>query len=127
MRKIVGLRLLISVAPFFLFSCTMKPVGSTQTVVVSASSVTVGDTVNVGLSINGETQNDPERQKPILFRRIAGSVRVTLFEGGHDQETRAGLDWLSRQRKGRLPDFGVSAVPAPNKPSVGTGNQAVAP
>lgn len=61
-----------------------------------------------------ETQADPERQKPVLFRRASGNARVTVFEGGHDSESSAAVLWLSRQRKGQRADFslGEKSVPA---------------
>jgi len=52
-----------------------------------------------------ETQADPERQKAVLFRRTSGNARVTVFEGGHESESSAGVLWLSRQRQGRPADF----------------------
>lgn len=51
-----------------------------------------------------EREEDPERQKPILFRRVAGAARLTIFEGGHDCEPSAALDWLSRQCRGTPAD-----------------------
>jgi poly(3-hydroxybutyrate) depolymerase len=56
----------------------------------------------------GDREDDPERSKQVLFRRVAGPVRVTIFEGGHDIETEAALAWLSRQRKGTPADFTLS-------------------
>lgn len=47
-----------------------------------------------------QQEKDPERQKAVLFRRIAGPVRLTVFEGGHDSEPAAALAWLARQRQG---------------------------
>ncbi len=35
----------------------------------------------------------------VLFRREAGPVRVTVFEGGHEGLPAAGCEWLSRQRR----------------------------
>jgi len=35
------------------------------------------------------------RQRPILLRRTAGPVRLTLFAGGHESDFPAALDWLS--------------------------------
>ena len=58
-----------------------------------------------------ETQIDPERQKATLFRRASGNARVTVFEGGHDSEPTAALEWLSRQRKGQPADFSLGAKP----------------
>ena len=54
-----------------------------------------------------ETQIDPERQKATLFRRASGNARVTVFEGGHDSEPSAALEWLSRQRKGQPADWSL--------------------
>ena len=54
-----------------------------------------------------ETQIDPERQKATLFRRASGNARVTVFEGGHDSEPLAALEWLSRQRKGQSADWSL--------------------
>lgn len=59
----------------------------------------------------GETQSDPERQKSVLFRRTSGNARVTVFEGGHDSESSAGVLWLSRQRKGLPADFSLGQKP----------------
>ena len=41
----------------------------------------------------------------IHFRRTSANVRFTLFEGGHGGNFPAGLDFLSRQVKGRAADF----------------------
>lgn len=58
-------------------------------------------------ALAAETQPDPERQKAVLFRRISGDVRVTVFEGGHESESDAAVLWLSRQRKGRTADWSL--------------------
>jgi hypothetical protein len=58
-----------------------------------------------------ETQADPERQKTVLFRRISGNARVTVFEGGHESESSAGVLWLSRQRRGQPADWSLGATP----------------
>jgi predicted peptidase len=58
-----------------------------------------------------ETQTDPERQKATLFRRSSGNARVTVFEGGHDSEPSAALEWLSRQRKGQPADWSLGQKP----------------
>jgi poly(3-hydroxybutyrate) depolymerase len=47
----------------------------------------------------GIPEEDPARTHAILYQRTAGPARVTLFEGGHEIEVRAALDWLERQRK----------------------------
>ena len=61
-------------------------------------------------ALAAETQNDPERQKATLFRRSSGNARVTVFEGGHDSEPSAALEWLARQRKGQPADFSLGSV-----------------
>ena len=50
----------------------------------------------------------PERIR-IHFRRTSGNVRFTLMEGGHGGNFAAGLDFLSRQAKGRPADFSLPA------------------
>jgi hypothetical protein len=37
--------------------------------------------------------------KKVLFRRVSGAARVTIFEGGHEIISEAALKWLARQRK----------------------------
>ncbi len=44
------------------------------------------------LAFNGS--NDPGRAHTILFRRQAGPVRLTLFDGGHVIDPPAALSWL---------------------------------
>ena len=58
-------------------------------------------------TLAAEKQDDPERQKAVLFRRTSGNARVTVFEGGHDSESSAAVLWLSRQRKGQPADWSL--------------------
>ena len=58
-------------------------------------------------ALAAETQSDPERQKPVLFRRSSGNARVTVFEGGHESESSSAVLWLARQRKGQLADWSL--------------------
>ena len=60
-------------------------------------------------ALMAEKQDDPERQKAVLFRRNSGNARVTVFEGGHESESTAGVLWLSRQRKGQPADFSLGS------------------
>ena len=55
----------------------------------------------------GEKEKDTERNREVLFRRVAGSVRITIFEGGHEAEVNAAWKWLSRQKKGSPANFEV--------------------
>ena len=57
-----------------------------------------------------EKQDDPERQKAILFRRTSGNARVTVFEGGHESESTAAVRWLARQRKGQPADWTLGSM-----------------
>jgi hypothetical protein len=40
---------------------------------------------------------DPSYAKRVLLRRVAGPVRVTLFEGGHEILPGAAFAWLAQQ------------------------------
>jgi hypothetical protein len=64
-------------------------------------------TEKVPESLVKETENDPERKCVVLFRRVAGSVRITIFEGGHQAEQNAAWKWLGRQKKGSPADFNL--------------------
>jgi len=54
-------------------------------------------------SLSTETSNEPGRKYPILFRRDAGVVRLTLYDAGHDFDSGSGgeeppaLAWLEKQ------------------------------
>lgn len=67
-------------------------------------------------SLAAETEADPERQKAVLFRRTVGQCRLTVFDGSHESETEAAMQWLSRQQLGQPADFslgaGAAAVPS---------------
>ncbi len=41
---------------------------------------------------------DGSRKYPILLRRVAGPVRVTVFDGGHQHDTNPAVLWLEQQR-----------------------------
>ena len=63
--------------------------------------------VPAALAYNGP--NDPfyNSRNRIHLRRTSRNVRFTLFEGGHAGNYPAGLDFLSRQVKGRPADFTI--------------------
>ena len=46
-----------------------------------------------------EKVDEPERRRPVLFRRIAGPVRVTIFDGAHESDFGAAVRWLALQEK----------------------------
>ena len=66
---------------------------------------TVPDT----LAYKGPTDPFYNAKSRIHFRGTSASVRFTLFEGGHGGNYAAGLDFLSRQVKGRPADFTLPA------------------
>ena len=59
-----------------------------------------------------EKADDPfyDRKRRVHFRRTSGNVRLVLFEGGHAGNFPAGLDFLSRQAKGRPVDWTFPAA-----------------
>ncbi|MFA6291176.1 MAG: prolyl oligopeptidase family serine peptidase [Victivallales bacterium] len=71
-------------------------------------------TEKVPEALAGESENDSERNREVLFRRVAGPVRITIFEGGHEAEVNAAWNCLARQKKGSPANFEVpkSAVKA---------------
>ena len=56
------------------------------------------------LAFQGRDPLYPEKMR-IHLRRTSANVRLTLFEGGHEGNFRAGLDFLSRQRRGAPADM----------------------
>ena len=42
---------------------------------------------------------------PVLLRRQSATARITLFEGGHNIFPASAFEWLSRQVKGKAPDW----------------------
>lgn len=48
-----------------------------------------------------ERVDEPERKRAVLFRRTAGPVRITLFDGGHESDFATALRWLAQQEKHR--------------------------
>lgn len=64
-------------------------------------------TEKVPEALAGEKEKDTERNREVLFRRVAGPVRITIFEGGHEAEVNAAWNWLSRQKKGSPANFEI--------------------
>lgn len=42
-----------------------------------------------------EVEDEPERKRTVLFRRTAGPVRLTIFDGGHAIDVHTGMNWLA--------------------------------
>jgi len=49
----------------------------------------------------GETVDEPGRQGKVLFRRSAGPVRVTIFDGGHDIDVPTAFRWFGSLAKAK--------------------------
>jgi pimeloyl-ACP methyl ester carboxylesterase len=49
----------------------------------------------VPAGLKGTVINE-ERIHPVLFRRASGRARVTVFDGGHDTDFRAAMQWLEQ-------------------------------
>ncbi len=45
------------------------------------------------------SQQEDSRKYPILFRQVAGPVRVTVFDGGHQHDTMPAIRWLQEVSK----------------------------
>ena len=58
-------------------------------------------------SLAGECAADPfyAAKGGVHFRRASANALLTIFEGGHDINFPAGVEFLSRQRKGAKADF----------------------
>ena len=55
-----------------------------------------------------EVEMDPLYETmPVLFRRISGNTRLTIFDGGHSSAELAGLHWLALQQKGQDADWSI--------------------
>ncbi|MGL4594109.1 MAG: alpha/beta hydrolase family protein [Thermoguttaceae bacterium] len=55
-------------------------------------------------------------KKEVLFRRISGKTRLTIFDGGHDSVPNAALLWLSAQNKKTPPVWNVNATSSDTSP-----------
>ena len=62
-------------------------------------------------ALASERVDEPGRRHRVLFRRSAGPVRVTLFDGGHEIDPGPALAWLDQQVR-REPGVASSSAPA---------------
>lgn len=72
----------------------------------------IEETRSIPSDLKNEKVKDPfySKKKFIHFRRTSGNVRLTLFEGGHGGNFPAGVDFMSRQRRGTPVDWTLPAV-----------------
>ena len=64
------------------------------------------------LAFKGDDPFYGEKNK-VLMRATSANARLTVFDGGHAGNYPAGLDFLSRQRRGRPADFSLPKVARP--------------
>ncbi len=50
-------------------------------------------------SLLGNVRVQEKRKHSVLFRRVAGPVRVTIFNGGHEGDMPTAIGWLATQSK----------------------------
>ena len=48
-----------------------------------------------------EATDEPGRKRAVLFRRSAGPVRLTIFDGAHESDFPPGVRWLAEQENSR--------------------------
>lgn len=79
--------------------------------VTEADIAAIEESQTVPETLKSESRKDPfyKAGNRIHFRRTSANVRLTLFEGGHGGNYPAGLDFLSRQVKGKPADFTLPA------------------
>lgn len=53
----------------------------------------------VPAKIRFKGEDEPGRQRKILFRREAGAARVTIFDGGHEGDMKTAVEWLANQSR----------------------------
>ncbi len=71
----------------------------TERALADADIASITATAQLPATLAAETVDEPGRRRAVLFRRVAGPVRITLFDGGHESDFPPGVRWLAEQRK----------------------------
>ena len=50
-------------------------------------------------ALTAEKVDEPNRRRPVLFRRNAGPVRLTIFDGAHESDFAPAVRWLAEQSR----------------------------
>ncbi|MBL9211223.1 MAG: prolyl oligopeptidase family serine peptidase [Opitutaceae bacterium] len=50
-------------------------------------------------ALAAEKVDEPHRRRPVLFRRTAGPVRLTIFDGAHESDFAPAVRWLAEQSR----------------------------
>ena len=53
----------------------------------------------IPLALADEMVNEPQRARKLLFRRVAGPIRLSIFDGGHEGDMPTAVRWLAAQRR----------------------------
>ena len=77
--------------------------------VSEADIAAIEETQEIPSTLRSDTLRDSfygaHGKNKLLFRRTSANVRLSIFDGGHGGNYPAGLDFLSRQKKGTPADF----------------------
>lgn len=93
------------------FNALARANGAADAQLTDAERMTIADEARVPDHIASEPVDEPERTCPVLFRRSAGPVRLTLFDGGHvfdpgiDPARGPAFLWLAEQARTEAPQF----------------------
>jgi poly(3-hydroxybutyrate) depolymerase len=52
--------------------------------------------------LHSERIEETQRKRPAIFRRTAGSARITMFEGTHETDFRTAIEWLENQERAQI-------------------------
>ena len=81
------------------FNVLAKANGLARRVLTEAQIAHMTAERQVPQALADERVDEPGRKHRVLFRRVAGAARVTIFEGGHEGDMGAAINWLAKQRR----------------------------
>lgn len=81
------------------FNVLAEANGCTDKTLAESDIAAMTSTRKVPESLAAERDAEPGRKHKVLFIRMAGPARVVIFEGGHQIDVPAALNWLAQRRK----------------------------
>jgi len=81
------------------FNVLAEANGCREKAVAESDIAAMTSTRKVPESLAAERAADPGRKHKVLFSRSAGPARVVIFEGGHQIDVPAALNWLAQRGK----------------------------
>lgn len=81
------------------FNVLARANGHCDKTIADADIATMVSQAKVPVDLARERVDEPLRKHKVLFRRQAGPVRVTVFDGGHRMEAPPALAWLAAHRR----------------------------